>query len=164
MWNIESVAKRDDRSDIAANANQTLTTLLRDATWATQESWQLNQFHCRHLLALTAYLLSDDHVQARLTEALEVTPTLLPDILVGLAQWAESRDFDDFNTVLGVTCAIKEIPLWIPTDVLVRRIRAEIEMSARTTTTALAPILDTGREHPALAVTAPFPKPGTDRN
>ena len=126
LWNIESVAKRDDRSDIAANANQTLTTLLRDATWATQESWQLNQFHCRHLLALTAYLLSDDHVQARLTEALEVTPTLLPDILVGLAQWAESRDFDDFNTVLGVTCAIKEIPLWIPTDVLVRRIRAEM--------------------------------------
>lgn len=126
LRNIGSVAKSDDRSDIATNAIRTLTLLLQDATWATQEDWQLNKFHCRHLLALTAHLLSDDHVQARLTEALEVTPTLLPDILVGLAQWGESRDFDDFNTVLGITCAIKEIPPWIPTDALVRRIRAEM--------------------------------------
>jgi len=47
-------------------------------------------------------------------------------MLVALAQWGETRDFETFTEVLGLTCSIRELPKWLPTNSMVSAIEREM--------------------------------------
>jgi hypothetical protein len=75
---------------------------------------------------LCEHFVITEHVHARIRTALDADPTLIRPMLVGLAQWAESRDFEDFSVFLGLTCSIRELPSWLPLDALAEAIHAEM--------------------------------------
>lgn len=126
LWNLQQVADGSSREDVAKRASTALTEVLRDETWQEQQTWEENQFHCRLLLMLCDHFVGTEHVDARLRTALESDPTLICPMLVGLAQWGESRDFDDFSVVLGLTCGIRELPDWLPHHALVEAIQTQM--------------------------------------
>jgi hypothetical protein len=126
LWNLQQVAEACSRADAAERASAALIEVLRDESWQQHQTWEENQFHCRHLLMLCEHFVSTEHVHARIRTALDADPTLIRPMLVGLAQWAESRDFEDFSVFLGLTCSIRELPSWLPLDALAEAIHAEM--------------------------------------
>lgn len=126
LWNLQKVAEGSSRVEIAERASAALVEVLRDETWQGHQTWVENQFHCRHLLMLCDHFVGMEHVHDRLRTALESDPTLIRPMLIGLAQWGESRDFDDFSVVLGLTCGIRELPDWLPRDALVDAIHTQM--------------------------------------
>lgn len=126
LWNLHQVADDSSRADVGQRASAGLIKLLEDETWQEHQVWEENQFHCRHLLMLCEHFVGTDHVDARLRTALDADPTLIRPMLVGLAQWGESRDFDDFSVVVGLTCGIRDIPSWLPHDALAKAIHTQM--------------------------------------
>lgn len=126
LWNLQQVAEGCSRADVAERASAALIEVLKDETWQKHQTWEENQFQCRHVLMLCEHFVSTEHVHARLRTALDEDPTLIRPMLVGLAQWGESRDFEDFSVVLGLTCSIRELPSWLPHDALAQAIHAQM--------------------------------------
>lgn len=117
LWNIQRVAEKSGRTTIKAAALEMLTKNLAAETWGTAEVWTANASHCRGLLNFTEYYLGTEHVRDRLSAALDADASLVEPMIVGVAQWAESRDFDTFS-LLGLTCCIRDLPTWLPTETL----------------------------------------------
>jgi hypothetical protein len=126
LWNLQQVAEGCPRAEVAERASAALIEVLKDETWQEHQTWEENQFHCRHLLMLCEHFVSTEHVHARLRAALDADPTLIRPMLVGLAQWGETRDSEDFSVVLGLTCSIRELPSWLPQDALTRAIQDQM--------------------------------------
>lgn len=121
LWNIQRVAEQSERTNIKDAALETLTRNLAGETWGTAEVWTANGFNCRGLLNFTEHYLGTEHVRDRLSAALDADASLVEPMIVAVAQWAESRDFDTFS-LLGLTCCIRDLPTWLPTETLCTKI------------------------------------------
>ena len=117
LWNIHRVAEKFEQADVSASALDLLTDVLREEDWISTGKWADNGCQVRTVLNLSDHLLGTEHVHQVLRNALARDPSIAPAIVVGIAQWAESRDFDTFE-VVGVTCRIENLPVWLPSDEL----------------------------------------------
>lgn len=100
------------------HAGTLLRSRLEAATWDSEADWQSNGMYCREVLHWTAHVVGSDHVRGRLAAALDARPSLVREMLLGIAQHGESRDFET-GALLGITSDIRDVPQWLPTDEVV---------------------------------------------
>ncbi len=117
------VAREAQRAELEAKSRDQATHLLTTADWTEAEAWSTNRFHIRPLLGWTASIQTDDEVRDRVAAALADRPELLEPIIVGLAQYSEQLDRDDFSRTVSIGVHVEEIPAWVPLQELTAEIR-----------------------------------------
>jgi pterin-4a-carbinolamine dehydratase len=118
-------AESTQREDLRGKARHQVVQLLRDADWAKREAWVDNRFHVRRLLGWTASVTTDEEVRARIGAVITSQPDLLEPILLGISQYSERRDNNDWSQRLGVDVYIAELPSWLPISAMVAEIRRQ---------------------------------------
>lgn len=125
LRNLEDVARETSRETEQALAKALLRDRLEAQAWDNEAAWRDNGAYCRESLHWTAHVVGAEHVRARLTAALTARPSLVREVLAGVAQWMESRDFES-GAFLGVKSGVRDVPEWLPTELLVAAIRSEL--------------------------------------
>jgi hypothetical protein len=114
-----------------------VTTRLADADWSDHAVWTELEVYGRDVLGIAAALTSNEHVAARLEQAIGENPDVVASLIRGSAAWIESYGTRD-DRLLGWSRRYGELPPWLPR----------------------AAVLDgIGRLHPGLA---PAEEPRTD--
>jgi hypothetical protein len=123
LRNLEDVAKEMSREAERALARTLLEDRLEAETWDTETTWRDNGAYCREALHWTAHVVGTEHVRDRLSAALADRPSMVREVLAGVAQWMESRDLES-GAFLGITSGVRDVPEWLPADSVVAAIRS----------------------------------------